>query len=280
MESIRTDGVLQPILVRPRGKGEEGYEVVEGNHRFEAVKLVGLETLPCMIMELTDHEVLIIQLKAQAVRPRETAVYEYSRRLRKLNREGYTLANLSALVDKSFGWVQKMMSLTRLSPKCVKALEKGNLRVTAATELATVPEHLQDKFLEDAIKMQTAPFIKRLRAAKRDYDAFLLDQNLDQKDSGINPKMRNVKDIMAEASTFEAAEQVLTSCNAITPQMGWKACLAWIMRVDPVTVANRKAGIKEKKHDYLTRYQLRQKQRQMIKDLTFDLIQQPGDSNE
>ena len=123
-------------------------------------------------------------------------------------------------------------------------------------------------------------FVTRAREAKRDYDAFLLKQRQEEHAEGYFPRVRNVKDIMAEAETSEFAEQVLTSCNANSPEMGWKACLAWIMRLDPISVEKRKAGEKERKHEFLTHHAYRMKQRELIKNLTFDTINTSGDSHE
>lgn len=272
MESIRTDGVLQPILVRPDPQGEGDYEVVEGNHRFIACKLVGPKTIPCMIKDLSDREVLIIQLKAQAVRPKETRLFEYARRLKKLMNDGLTIHDLCGMIDKGPSWVRQMLSLNKLIPAAQEKLMDGSIKATSAVDLATLPEHLQGHFLEDAIKMKVGPFRARVREAKRDYDAYLLDQRKGQHEDGYFPRIRSVKDIMDESSSFEAAGKVLTSCNANTPEMGWKACLAWLMRIDPVSVENRKAGIKEQKHEYLNAYKMRQKQRELIQNLTFDTI--------
>jgi ParB family chromosome partitioning protein len=80
VESMKKDGVLQPILVRPLG---DKYEVVEGNYRHSAATEAGLVEIPCLVREMTDHEVLILQLKANAIRPL-TNKYEYARRIYKL----------------------------------------------------------------------------------------------------------------------------------------------------------------------------------------------------
>jgi ParB/RepB/Spo0J family partition protein len=281
MESIRTDGVLQPILVRPHPRPEEGYdyEVVEGNHRFAANKLVYNETIPCLVQDLTDREVLIIQLKVQAVRPQSVQKIEYARRLQKLMDEGLTVNDLCAIVDKGPGWVRHMLSLNRLTQKCLDSALKGKITASKAMELSKLPQHLQDRFLDDAEKMKVAPFKERMRQVKRDYDTFLLEGKQDDLANGINPRMRGVKDIMIEAETNESAELVLTSCNANSPEMGWKACLAWIMRIDPVSVEKARAGKKDKKHEFLNNYQMRLKTRKLIENLTFDTIN-TGDSHE
>jgi len=272
MESIRSDGVLQPILVRPIKDREGYYEVVEGNHRFAVVRLLRHETIPCQIKELTDREVLIIQVKAQAVRPTDIKIYEYARRLRKLIDTDMTIRDLAATLDKSPAWVSRMLSLVNLDPSVIDDVNSGKINASKAIALSKLPQHLQPTFHDDAIHMKTVPFTKRTREAKRDYDAFLLNQKQEEQQDGVQPRIRGVKDIMAEADTFEAAGKVLTSCNANTPEMGWKACLAWIMRIDPVSVENRRQGIKDSNYEFLNNYRLRIKQRRMIEQLTFDTI--------
>lgn len=64
-ESIRTAGVLQPILVRPKGKG---FEIVAGERRFKACKMVGLRTIPAVVREMSDDEVIETMLIENAQR--------------------------------------------------------------------------------------------------------------------------------------------------------------------------------------------------------------------
>ena len=66
MDSMKKDGVLQPILVRPIG---DHYEVVEGNWRYHAAVDIGLREIPCLVKELTDADIEVIQLKTNSIRP-------------------------------------------------------------------------------------------------------------------------------------------------------------------------------------------------------------------
>src|SRR5690242_6731108 len=59
-ESIRAQGVLQPVLVRPAGDG--GYQLVAGERRFRASKLLGLPTIPAIVREVNDDELLELAL--------------------------------------------------------------------------------------------------------------------------------------------------------------------------------------------------------------------------
>ena len=62
VESIRTNGVLSPVLIREAGHGQ--YEMISGHRRMHAAQLAGLETIPAIIRELTDDESIIAMVDA------------------------------------------------------------------------------------------------------------------------------------------------------------------------------------------------------------------------
>ena len=85
VESIRENGILVPIMVRSRQEG--GYEVISGHRRRHAAEIVGLETVPVIIRELTDDEAVIAMVDANLQReeilPSEKA-YAYKMKLEAL----------------------------------------------------------------------------------------------------------------------------------------------------------------------------------------------------
>ena len=131
VDSIKVDGILQPILVRLL-KGDV-YEVIEGNWRYHASRDAGLTEMPCHVREMTDAEVEVVQLKAQALRP-ETPKIEIAKRLHLLmEREEMTLGDLSKLVNKAPSWIRSMLSLTRLVPEAQKMVNRGEISMRKAT---------------------------------------------------------------------------------------------------------------------------------------------------
>ena len=66
MESITTNGVLTPVLVRPLGM--DTYEMISGHRRMHAAKLAGLEKIPTIIREMTDDEAVICMVDANVQR--------------------------------------------------------------------------------------------------------------------------------------------------------------------------------------------------------------------
>ncbi|MBK7885509.1 MAG: ParB/RepB/Spo0J family partition protein [Chitinophagaceae bacterium] len=100
VESIKTNGVLQPILVRPKGKG---YMLVCGERRYRATKEAGLTEVPAVIREMTDDEALEAQiienLQRKDVHPMEEAVAFNSL----IENKKYSVIEVAARVGKKIG---------------------------------------------------------------------------------------------------------------------------------------------------------------------------------
>lgn len=264
-ESIKKDGVLQPILVRPRGKR---YEIVEGWHRYEAAKLAGYGTISCLVRDLTDDEVRVFQVKCNAIRP-PTRSFEYARRLKLLMEKGATLFEISAMVDKSPRWVQDQIQLNRICEEARPAVEDGRIKMTAALALANLPSEIQPQFVDEAVSLPTLVFTERAEAARRDFQTYILKQQADDREIGAaRPTIRSLNILKREALKPRAAKEVLKKMKAKTPLDGWRACLAWAFKLDPVTVEHRKDKRKEEEIDGLlaTNDEYRQLNRNMIRE--------------
>jgi ParB family chromosome partitioning protein len=284
--SVQKDGVLQPILVRPgycmgcTGKTCVGagcgrrlnapkgfkYDIVEGWHRFEASKETGKDAVPAYVKELTDFEVLIYQLKCNTIRPK-TAKFEFARRLKLLMEQGYTLPELAALIDKSPHWIRDQLHLNRLKPELRPIVEQGEVAMKSALALANLPEDLQDKFVQDAVEMKANDFAERANHALRDFKEYLLRvQEEDRKCGAVRPTLRALNVIKRESIDLKKAKEVLKAAEAETALDGWRACLAWIFKLDPISVENRKAGRREKLDEIAaTQAEFRRLNREMIR---------------
>jgi len=237
VNSIRTDGILQSLLVRPC---EDGHEIVEGEHRRQAAKLADKTLIPCIVRDMDDQEALIIQLKANAVRPQETQPYEYARRLKKLLDDGMTLASLSNKIDKSPDWLRKMLRLINLRDEAIEPVNRGDIPLKSAMALSTLPTYLQEKFVDDAVIMKPQCFVMRVNKARLDYEAQVTGQKYTNLKKGVWPSIRPLADLKEELEGFKQAQAVIEANGCKTPLDGWKACLAWMLRVDPESIKQRK----------------------------------------
>lgn len=112
--SIRTHGLLQPVVVR---QGAEGFELVAGERRYRAAELAGLSHLPALVRDVSDPtEIALIEnLQREDLSPLEEA--EALALL--IERHGYSHRQVAEMLGKSRPYVSNMLALTRL-PEVVK----------------------------------------------------------------------------------------------------------------------------------------------------------------
>jgi ParB family transcriptional regulator, chromosome partitioning protein len=147
-ETIRSQGVLSPLLVRPMN--EHGFEIVFGARRYRAAQMVGSETVPVRIKHMTDAEVLEAQLIENLVRrdvhPMEEA--QGFKALLDLEEPKYSIEQISARTGKSPVYVATRLKLVDLAPAAVEAFYREEIGVGHALLLAKLPAAKQ----EDALK--------------------------------------------------------------------------------------------------------------------------------
>lgn len=149
-DDIKVHGVLQDVLLRPSPKKLGRYELVFGERRFRASKLAGLSTIPAKVRELTDAQVLEIQIVENAKRadihPLEEAdAYEALHK-----KHGYAVEEIAAKVAKSTASIYARLKLCALVPEARKAFVEGKIDAAKALLIARIPhEDLQRKALAE-----------------------------------------------------------------------------------------------------------------------------------
>lgn len=149
-EDIAKRGVLQPIFVRrietPNG---DGYELIFGGRRLRASRLAGASVIPAIIVEMTDAEVLETQIIENAKRKDITEIEEAESYERLQTEHGYSVADISAKIGKSIGYVYARLKLCALIPDARAALAAGRLTPSTALLVARVPAELQKDALTE-----------------------------------------------------------------------------------------------------------------------------------
>ena len=134
--SVREHGVLQPILVRQVGAA---FEVIAGARRFRAAKAAGLETVPCIVRELSDKQVLEIQFVENLQRS-DLHPLDEGQGYRKLHEEfGYSVGDLAGKLNKSASYVYSRMQLARLPVSVQTLLFDGAIDLGHAMLLVRIP---------------------------------------------------------------------------------------------------------------------------------------------
>ena len=148
-ESIRTYGVLQPILVRPV---DDRYECVFGHRRLRAVRAANLDTIPATVRELSDREVLEAQLVENLHRQDIHPLEEGAAYLDLHEKLGLGVDEIAAKVGKSKATVYARMKLCSLSEAGRKAVLEGTLDASLGLLVARIPDQkLQTKALRELL---------------------------------------------------------------------------------------------------------------------------------
>lgn len=137
-DSIREQGVLQPLLVAPSGGGR--YMIIAGERRFRAGRMAGLETLPCIVKDIDvirQREVALIEnLQREDLNPIEAA-----RGIKALMDQcGYTQEKIGERLGKSRPAVANMLRLLQLPDEVTEMVKEGLLSAGHARVLAGIPE--------------------------------------------------------------------------------------------------------------------------------------------
>jgi len=134
--SIKKQGLLQPLLVRPRG---EGYELVAGERRYRAAQMAGLDEVPVVVRELDDRSALEIalveNLQREDLNPIEEAL-GYQR----LVELGYAQGEIAEAVGKARSTVTNALRLLQLDEATREALAEGRISAGHARALLMLPE--------------------------------------------------------------------------------------------------------------------------------------------
>jgi len=134
--SIRAQGVMQPIVVRP--KGPESFELIAGERRWRASQMAGLDQIPAVIRDVTDEDAiamaLIENIQRENLNPMEEALA-----LQRLQKEfDLTQAGVAEAVGKNRVTVTNLLRLISLEPDVRRMLEHGDLEMGHARALLGV----------------------------------------------------------------------------------------------------------------------------------------------
>jgi ParB family chromosome partitioning protein len=133
-ESIRTQGIVQPVVVRASEESGD-YELIAGERRWRAAQIAGLDTVPAMVRELSDDQALEIALIENIQREELTPVEE-ARAFERLTKEfGLTHDALAEAVGRKRTTISNTLRLLRLPREVQQALDEGSLRMGHARAL-------------------------------------------------------------------------------------------------------------------------------------------------
>ncbi|HEY8555054.1 MAG TPA: ParB/RepB/Spo0J family partition protein [Burkholderiales bacterium] len=150
--SIKAQGVVQPIVVRPLPSGN--YEIIAGERRWRAAQLAGLETVPAVIRRVPDEAAIAIALIENIQRENLNPVEEAAALQRLIDEFGMTHQRVAEAVGRSRAAVTNLLRLLSLSPELRQMLEDGRLDMGHARALLALEGPLQVQAAREVVERQ------------------------------------------------------------------------------------------------------------------------------
>ena len=141
-------GIIQPLLLK---KKEDKYEIIAGERRFRAAKLAGLEKVPAIVKDITDHEssriAIIENIQRKDLNPVEEAMsYRHL-----LDSQDLTQKELAEEIGKSRQYIGNTIRLLNLDPRVLKLLEEEEISVSHGKKLLSIKDG--DKQYKEAMRI-------------------------------------------------------------------------------------------------------------------------------
>jgi ParB family transcriptional regulator, chromosome partitioning protein len=138
-DSVRRQGVIQPLLVRPRGVG--GYEIVAGERRWRAAREAGRQTVPAVVRTADDRETLLLGLVENVAREALTPIEEARAYALLIDEFDLSLGDVAERVGRSKPSVSNRIRLLELPDDVLGMVERGQLSEGHARAVLAVPDH-------------------------------------------------------------------------------------------------------------------------------------------
>jgi len=180
--SIKAQGVMQPIVVRPVGKDQ--FEIIAGERRWRASQLAGLEKVPVVIKDVGDESALAMSLIENIQREDLNPIEEAVALHRLMNEFQLTHQQIADAVGKSRTAVTNYLRLMNLSQEAKTLLEQGLLEMGHARTLLGLPEALQGEAAREVVRKnlnvrQTEALVKVWLAPRKQNSEKVVDRDVE-----------------------------------------------------------------------------------------------------
>lgn len=188
IESIRKVGAITPVVARPLTDG--GYELISGHRRLAACQVLGLETMPVIVREMSDDEAVIAMVDAnlqrETILPSEKA-FAYKMKLEAIKHQGVASAQVGQKLlsvekvaedaGESRNQIKRYIRLTYLIPELLAMIDDGKIAFNPAVEISYLEDSEQLALL-DAISLNdcTPSHAQAIRLKKMSQDGVLTSE--------------------------------------------------------------------------------------------------------
>lgn len=236
IESIQEQGILSPLIVRPKENTDDEYEIVSGHRRFRAAVKAGIKEVPALIVPLDRDEAAIAvvdsNLHREHLLPSEKA-FAYKLKMEALRHQGKALSQVATKSDsaaeigkasnESRDTVFRYIRLTNLIPPILDMVDEGRIAFTPAVELSyLLPEEQRDllseiQYNDCTPNLSQAQRIKELSMqgffSKERLSAIMCEEKANQKERLKIPVERVQKFFPKNYTTAQMEDEIIKMCE-------------------------------------------------------------------
>ena len=192
-DSIRQQGVMQPVVVRPIAEGR--YELIAGERRWRATQMAGLDSIPAIIRDVPDEAAIAMALIENIQRENLNPIEEAFALQRLQDEFGLTQAQVAEAVGKSRTTITNLLRLIGLSEDVRIMLEHGDLEMGHGRAMLTLAPELQMQVAKQVVAKslsvrQTEAIVRRVQQETPDSKS--------RKKGVVDPNIRALQDDLAE----------------------------------------------------------------------------------
>ena len=200
--SIRKNGIIQPIAVREDKVDPGRYEIVAGERRWLAAQKAGLHEVPIVILDLDDNEALEVAI-VENIQRDDLNVIEEAKGYKRLSEEfGYDHEKIANFMSKSRSHISNTLRLLTLPKDVIGLIEEGNLTAGQARPLIGMPSatNIAEEIVAKNLSARSVELLVRAKkgpqkSGRMRVDSNILnEQNKIQENLGLNVNIQNKKD--------------------------------------------------------------------------------------
>ena len=238
-ESIKTHGIVSPVIVRPLENTTDEYEIISGHRRVMASRKAGITEVPALIVSLDRDAAAIVlvdsNLHREHILPSEKA-YAYKMKLDAMKHQGWrsdltspqvvaksrTTEMVGADMGDSHEQVRRYIRLTNLIPEILQYVDEGRISFTPAVELSYLNEQEQQDLLEQIEQSDCTPSLSQACRFKKisqgegltpEVIAEIMEEEKANQREMFKVPMERIRHYVPNANAKQAEDFVLKACE-------------------------------------------------------------------
>ena len=195
-QSIKKNGIIQPIAVRKSKSSSEPYEIVAGERRWLAAQKAGLHEVPITVLDLNDSETLEVAI-VENIQREDLNIVEEAKGYKRLNEEfGYDQDKIAEMMSRSRSHISNTLRLLNLPKDIIAMLEQGELTAGQARPLIGMPNasSIAEEIVAKKLSARSIENIKKKKSKSFTIDPNIFDAQRDiERTIGLKVIIQNKK---------------------------------------------------------------------------------------